>query len=46
MQEYVDKYKIGNSFLRRYFMENAEKNFLVKFKKFLLWRLGGGGGDF
>ena len=39
-KEIIEKYNIKTIFFRRYLMENAEKNFLVKFQKFLLWKEG------
>lgn len=40
MDNKENKYNINSSFFKRYLVENAEKNFLVKFQKFLFWRDG------
>ncbi|MDR0572238.1 MAG: hypothetical protein LBG48_05290 [Rickettsiales bacterium] len=40
MQEYIDKYKIEKSFLRRYFMQNAESIYYNKLLDFMFWKRG------
>jgi organic radical activating enzyme len=40
MQEYIDKYKIKNIFLERYFLQNVKTKFVVKYKEFMFWKRG------
>ena len=41
MDELISKYNISETFLRRYFIENANKSLAIKFKNFLFWKKGG-----
>jgi organic radical activating enzyme len=40
LESCVQKYKIDNSFFKRYFMQNAENRFAVSQLEFMLWRRG------